>query len=426
MGYGTNGDIEQILATDLSSRRKQRIKTWIIWAVVLFAGMAFILYLYSRQTRNTVRYKFQQARKGDLTITVTATGNLEATNKVDVGVEVSGTIEKVYADFNDQVKKGEILASLDLSKFRALMLKAKAALKSAQADVLKAKARIKQTGSKLSQVKRAYELSKGKVPSQAEIDLAEANFKIAKAELNSAKSKVAEATADLAFRKTDLSKAIIHSPINGIVLARHVEEGQTVAASLKTPVLFTLAEDLREMELHVDVDEADVGQVKKGQYATFTVDAYPDRSFPARVTEVRFSPKTIEGVVTYETLLDVDNSDLSLRPGMTATADIVVSHVKNALLIPNTALRFVPPKKESPEKEQGLLNAILPHHPKGREKQESHVSQGQERTVWILRNGRPSPVSITVGKTDGKMSQVITGDITPGMRLLTGVIIGQK
>jgi len=418
-----NDDIEQILATDLSSRRKRRLK---IWTIVLLASILFIVYLYSRQTRKTVRYRFQQVRKGDLTITVTATGNLEATNKVDVGVEVSGTIEKIYADFNDQVKKGEILASLDLSKFTALMLKAKATLELARADVLKAKAKVKQTRSKLSQVQRAYKLSKGKVPSQAEIDIAEANFKIAKAELDSARSRVSEAKANLAFRETDLSKAVIHSPINGIVLARHVEEGQTVAASLRTPVLFTLAEDLREMELHVDVDEADVGQVKEGQQATFTVDAYPDRNFPAKVTEVRFSPKTIEGVVTYETLLDVDNSDMSLRPGMTATADIVVNHIKDALLVPNAALRFVPPKKESSEKEQGLLNAILPHHPKGNKKQRGPAVQGQQRTVWILRNGRPKPVSITVGKTDGNMSQVVAGDIRPGMQLLTDIIIDQK
>ncbi len=422
-------DIEQTLGTGPSSGRKRRLKLWGGLAVVVAAAILAASFFLSKNSESTVQYKSAEARKGNLTITVTATGNLEPTNEVQVGVEVSGTIKTVAVDYNDHVKVGQVLARLDTSKLEAQVLQAKAALESARANVLKAQASFKQARSKLSQLMRARKLSGGKVPSQAEMDIAEAALQSARADNAGAEANVSEAKAALEVRETDLSKAVIRSPINGIVLSRHVEPGQTVAASLQTPVLFTLAEDLKEMELHVDVDEADVGRVNTGQTATFAVDAYPNRSFPAKVTEVRFSPKTVEGVVTYETLLAVDNSDLSLRPGMTATADIVVKRLKDALLVPNAALRFTPPKPQKMVKEnRGLLGAFLPHRPSraSSEKQGNVLLRGKDRIVWTLRDNKAAAVPVTIGVTDGIMTEVVHGSIKPGMPLLTDMVISKK
>jgi HlyD family secretion protein len=199
-----------------------------------------------------------------------------------------------------------------------------------------------------------------------------------------------------------------------------VEPGQTVAASFQAPVLFTLAEDLTQMELHVDVDEADVGQVTKGQEAVFTVDAHPGRSFPARITQVRYGSQTVNGVVTYKTVLNVDNSDLSLRPGMTATADITVNKVENAILVPNAALRFIPPvkEKEAPSNGSSLLNKLLPrrHRPPSKQRKDSIANKLQH--VWTLRDGKLLAIAVGIGATDGKMTEVTSGDIEPGMSLV--------
>ncbi len=424
-----DSEIERTLGMDPSSGRKRHLKLWAVLAIVVLIAILTTGVLRSRNSKSLVEYKSQEAREGDLTITVTATGNLEPINQVEVGVEVSGTIKTVEADYNDQVKAGQVLSRLDTSKLHAQVLQARATLASGHAKVLKAQASVKQARSKLSQLLRARKLSGGRVPSQAEMDAAEAALQSAQADEADAEANVSEEKAALTVRETDLSKAVIRSPINGIVLARHVEPGQTVAASLQTPVLFTIAEDLRKMELHVDVDEADVGQVKRGQKATFAVDAYPNRSFSAKVTEVRFSPKTVEGVVTYETLLAVDNSDLSLRPGMTATADIVVKRLKDALLVPNAALRFMPPTpRKSAKENRGLLGALLPHRPRRTvsEKRVTAFLKGGGRLVWTLRNGKPSGVPVSVGVTDGQMTEVVKGNIKPGMVLLTDVVISKN
>jgi HlyD family secretion protein len=429
LNHKGNNDIERILGADQSAGIKRRLKFWIGCAAVVLLVVIAASVFHSRNTRGAVQYKTQEVQKGNLTITVTATGNLEPTNQVDVGVEVSGTIQTVAVDYNDHVQEGQVLARLDTSKLQAQVLQARAALESARTKVLKAKANVKQAQIKIRRLKRALEVSGGKVPSLTDIDAADATLQGALADEAAAKAGVSEAEATLQFHETDLSKAVIHSPVNGIVLSRHVEPGQTVAASLQTPVLFSLAEDLKEMELHVDVDEADVGRLSAGQKATFTVDAYPNRTFSAHVTEVRFSPKTVEGVVTYETLLGVDNSDLSLRPGMTATADIVVKRVKDALLIPNAALRFTPPKPTKlTEENRGLLGALLPHHP-GRapiEKREEITSEKRKRLLWTLRNGKAVAIPVTVGVTDGRMTEVLTGDVRPGLPVLTDVVISSK
>lgn len=424
-------NIQQRLGLNQQAKRNKRLKIVAVILVALLLTLIGTTFFTTRGSRSPVSYRNQKATKGNLTITVTATGTLEPTNQVDVGVEVSGTIEKVEVDFNDRVKEGQVLARLDTSKLQAQVLQAKAALSAARARVLRTRVDIRQTSIKLDQLKQARETSGGRIPSQVEMDAAEAALGRAKADEAGSLAEVAKTQAELEFNQTNLSKAIITSPISGIILNRRVEPGQTVAASLQTPVLFTIAEDLSHMELHVAVDEADVGQVKEGQEAGFSVDAYPGQRFPARVVEVRFSPKTVAGVVTYETVLKVDNPSLILMPGMTATADIVVKNLKNVLLIPNAALRFTPPRRDKQpgmkKKNRGMLGALLPHRkrPAAAEKEENKMAKNQRR-IWTLRQEKPVPVIISTGVTDGQMTEVLAGDIVPGMGLLTDIVAKEK
>ena len=244
------------------------------------------------------------------------------------------------------------------------MSQCEASLESARAKVLQARATVTETAAKLAQYQRMRQLSNGKAPAQADIDAAEAAYRRAEADVANCAAAVDQAEATLKANETDLSKSTIRSPINGVVLTRNIDPGQTVAAAMTTPVLFKLAEDLAKMDLHVNVDEADVSGTREGQKATFSVAAYPRRTFDATIIQVRFGSSTTSGVVTYETVLDVDNRDLALRPGMTATADIVVKKVKDAILVPSAALRFIPPvRNEAAKKPSGGLIGQPPSAP---------------------------------------------------------------
>ncbi len=423
----SNTDISQTLELDHMSGRRSRRKRWLILLIIgVVAVTAFVMWK-RKQGQSSVQYETQQAKRGNLTIIVTATGTLQPTNEVEVGSEQSGIVESVEVDYNDRVVVGQVLARLDTSKPDAQVTQAKAALESAKAKVLQAQATLNETSSKLAQYKKVRELSNNKVPSQTELDAAQAAFERARADEASAKASVSQAQATLETYETDLSKTVIHSPINGIVLTRSIEPGQTVAAAFQAPVLFTLAEDLTKMELHVDVDEADVGQVKEGQEAVFTVDAYPDRTFQAKIIQTRYGSQTVEGVVTYETVLTVDNSDLLLRPGMTATADITVRKIEDAVLVPNTALRFSPPMQKQAANSRGLLSAMLPRPPAPTSKQleDESVNKNQQR-VWIIDNGTLSAIHITTGSSDGIMTEVVNGGIEPGKELVVDTLTQSK
>jgi HlyD family secretion protein len=416
----SESNISQTLGIDQSQNHKKHLKRWLIIALLAIVGGTSAVVWKKVERSDSMQYQTQKVQRGNLTVTVTATGNLEPTNQVDVGTEVSGTVETVDVDYNGHVKIGQVLARLDISKLQAQVLKSKAALESARAKVLETQATVSETRNELARLKRVWELSDNKVPSQHDMDAAHAALQRALATETIAKAQVSEAQATLEANETDLSKAVIHSPINGIVLTRSVEPGQTVAASLQAPVLFTLAEDLTRMELHVDVDEADVGQVKEGQEATFAVDAHPNRTFPALIAQVRYGSQTVNGVVTYKTVLNVDNSDLSLRPGMTATADITVKKVENAILLPNAALRFAPLIKEKEAaSDGGLLSKLLPRrrHRSSPEKRKDDTVDNKKR-VWTIRDGQLIAIAIVTGVTDGKMTEVISGDIEPGMELV--------
>jgi HlyD family secretion protein len=411
-------DIGQTLGIDQSSDRKKRLKWWLMVALLVIASVTGIVVWKGTKNSNAMQYLTQKVQRGDLIVTVTATGALEPTNQVDVGSELSGIIKTVEVDYNDRVKVGQILARLDTDKLKAKVLQSKASLESARAKVLEAEATVKETGDQLVRLKEVWELSNKMVPSQQDLDAAQALLHRAKAAEATAKAQVSQAQATLEADETDLAKTVIHSPINGIVLTRNVEPGQTVAASFQAPVLFTLAEDLTKMELHVDVDEADVGQITKGQEAVFSVDAHPGRTFPARITQVRYGAQTVNGVVTYKTVLNVDNSDLSLRPGMTATADITINKVENAILLPNAALRFVPSikEKEAPSSGGSLINKLLPrrHRPPSKQRKDS-TANNKLQHVWTLRDGKLIAVAVAIGATDGKTTEVTSGDVEPGM-----------
>jgi HlyD family secretion protein len=411
--------VAETLGIAQGPRRRKWLK-WIILAILLLlGGVAGLLAFRGMEAPDSARYKTQEVERGDLTVTVSATGNLEPTNQVDVGSELSGIIQSVLAEENDRVKVGQVLARLDTSKLEAQHSKNKAELAAANAKVLQALATTREAENNLARLRHVQQLSGNKVPSPYDIDAAEAALSRAGADEKSATASVAQAQATLKSTETDLYKSVIRSPINGIVLSRSVEPGQTVAASLQAPVLFTLAEDLAQMELNVDVDEADVGQVQAGQEATFVVDAYPDRRFKAQITRVSFGSDTTDGVVTYKTILKLDNKDLSLRPGMTATADIIVQKVEDAILIPNAALRFTPPVEKKDESSRSLVYSLMPRPPrrKGTNLDEK-LSEGNARRIWTLENGQPKAISIEVGASDGVKTQVIGNTLSPGIQVI--------
>ena len=398
-------------------------------ALVVLAALAAGGYRYFQsqaESEAAPRYQTEPLGRGNLRVTVSATGKLASVNEVEVGSELSGTIEAVFVDYNDRVKKGQVLARLNVAKLNDQIAKAKAALASAEAKVLQAAATVKETRANLGRLRQVAKLSGGKVPAPAELETAEAALARAVADEASAKAAVEEARAALRTTETDLTRASIRSPIDGVVLARSADPGQTVAASLQAPVLFKLAESLAQMELQVNVDEADVGQVKPEQTASFTVDAYPNRRYPARIDLVRFGAETVNNVVTYKTILKVNNEDLSLRPGMTATAEIVTAERENVLLAPNAALRFTPPKPEEAQQTQsgGLLASLLPRPPRSmgggrRGGRVASDSKGGPRQLWTLRDGQPVALPVTVGSSDGRMSEVTGEELTVGLPVIT-------
>ena len=388
-------------------------------------------------------YATTEVRRGALTVTVSATGNLVPTNQVDVGSEQSGLIERVLVDNNDKVKKDQPLAEIDPLRLEDAITRSRAGLEAARANVVQAEATVAEAEASLNRLREVSRLSGGKVPAKTEMDTAVAAVARARGNLLASQANVVSAQAQLSSDMTNRERAVIRSPVNGVVLSRQVEPGQTVAASFNTPTLFTIAEDLTGMRLEVSIDEADVGQVKEGQRATFTVDAYPGRTFPAEITRVDLGANAsgtgsssssnssstaaaTSTVVAYMAQLSVANADLLLRPGMTATADILVSEQKNALLVPNAALRFTPAAGGDTAQQKGAIVSALAPSPRrfGRRRggaQESTIGVGAKRTLYVLgRDGQPQPIEVTTGPTDGRNTQVFGDELKPGMQVITG------
>ena len=421
------------LEAALALHGRSRWRRWLFWIVLLalVAGTAFALMRRNgKQQQATVQYKTQEATRGNLVVTVTATGNLEPINQVEVGSEQSGIVKVVNVDYNDTVKVGQVLAQLDTTKIKAQIEQARATLASAKAQVLSAQATVTESRNELGRLNELRKISTSKAVSQHDLDTAQAALDRAIASEEQAEALVKQNEAALSADETDLSKMTIVSPINGVVLTRSIDPGQTVAASFETPKLFVLAEDLAKMQLNVGVDEADIGMVKAGQEATFTVDAFSDRKFPATIRRVNYGSTATDNVVTYETVLDVDNANLELRPGMTATATITVKKVENAILVPNAALRFAPPEEKKTDTSASggsLLSKILPHPPRQPAKAKTEKTNTKAQpVVWTLKEGQLAAIPVTTGATDGSMTETLSGEVQPGTELVTDTIKAAK
>ena len=402
----------------------------------LWAGVVLVLlaagggwWWWSNRAANAApSYNTQPVTRGNLTLSVTANGTLQPTRSVNIGSELSGTVLKVNVDVNDRIKKGQVLVVLDTAKLSDQVVRSRAALAAAAAKVAQTSATVKEARAGLDRLEAVAKLSGGKVPSKAELDTGRATFDRAVADETSARAGVVDAQAALSTDETNLSKASIVAPSDGIVLTRSVDPGNAVAASLQAVTLFTVAEDLAKLRLWVYVDEADVGAVKLGQDATFTVAAYPTRKYPAKITRVGFGSTITDNVVTYLTYLDVDNSDLSLRPGMTATATIIATRRQDVLLVPNSALRFTPSVAPAVDPaKKGIASSLMPRMPgSSRRPAAAGASTAAARQVWVLPadgkgdgKGTPVSVSVTPGISDGHLTEITSGDLKEGMLVIT-------
>lgn len=354
----------------------------------LLAGLVILIiiltggYFLFKKDKNGVRYKTEKVVKGDIVASVTATGTVNPVTTVLVGTQVSGTIKHIYVDFNSPVKRGQVVAQIDPATFEAQVEQSRANLFTAQANLQKAEATLIDSKRTMERNKLLY--SKNLI-ARSDLDTAETNYETAKAQVEAAKSQVEQAKASLKVAETNLMYTRIVSPVDGIVISRNVDVGQTVAASFQTPTLFTIAQDLTKMQIDCNVSEADIGRVKIGQNVEFTVDAYPDIIFKGKVFQVRNAPITIQNVVTYDVVVKVDNPELKLKPGMTANVSIIIDTKKDVLKIPNAALRFRPSEIEKDKK---------PLKGKG---------------AWILEGGKPVRKEILTGISDGSFTEVMSG-----------------
>lgn len=425
-------------AKPASPRRK-----YVMWGVIAIVLLG-LLYLLSKCVGGSAAadYATQPAQRGNLTVTVSATGKLAPTNQVTVGSQLSGLVTRVVVDVNDRVVAGQPLALIDPEQLDDQIRQGQAALAANRAQVGQAQATVAESRAQLGRLESVFAQSGGRVPSKAELETGRATYQRAIAAQKVAQANVAAAEAQLGQSQTQRARAIIRSPVSGVVLARQVDPGQTVAASFNTPTLFVIAQDLSQMKLEVAIDEADVGAVKLGQKANFTVDAFPGKTYPATITRVDLGSNltvssataststttTATGqVVSYAADLTVANPGLELRPGMTATADIVTTAKRNVLLVPNAALRFRPADPAAGAQGGGIAGSLTIRPRRGqRPERTATVGRGGQQTVYIKgADGKPQPVRVTTGDTDGQMTEVTGGDLKPGQQVITGQLASE-
>lgn len=407
-------------ALDLDDRKGAGYRRLLLGGVVVLAVAAGAGYWwYSGRVAPTVKYVTQPAERGALEVTVTADGTLKPLRTVSIGSELSGIVREVLVDVNDHVKAGQTLIKLDPANLEATVASARAGLLSAKANLAQARAQLNEAEVKYRRQQDLHERSGGRMPAATELESQKAAVQTAKAGVEVAQASIDDAQARLSTAEVDLQKADIKSSIDGIVLARSVEPGYAVAASLQAVELLQLATDLSTLELQISVDEADVGVVKPGQPAYFTVSAYPDRRFAAQLKKVAYGATTTENVVTYTAYLNVPNKDLLLRPGMTASATISTATAKDALLVPNSAFRFKPRLTGS----NATLLMPPPPHGGATKRAGDEVNHGErERTLYVLRNGAPVLVHVKTGLTDGVNTEIVSGDVKTG----DAVIVDQQ
>lgn len=368
----------------------------IVSVITILIVVAGIFWFITKGGSSKLSYKTSVVGMGDITQTVSANGTLNPVVLVSVGTQVSGTVKKIYVDFNDKVEKGQILMELDPSLFSAQVAQSEANLSSAKASLELAQANAE----------RMQELYKKEYVSKQELDQSVQTLK-------SAQAQVAVVSAQLQKDRTNLSYSVIRSPVSGVVVARLVNTGQTVAASFQTPTLFSIAQDLSKMQIDTSFAEADIGSIKVKQSAIFTVDAFPNKTFHGSVYQVRLNPTTQQNVVTYDVVINVENPEKILLPGMTAYVSIIVMQKKNILTVPNAALRFKPPEENN---NTPVENASTTKRMKKQDK--DNTSSGK---VYILSNGTLRPVIVTIGITDNKTTEILSGDIKAGDTVVTGI-----
>lgn len=397
-------------------RKKRRLRGWMVWpllAACLAAG-GFWYGFASDAAVPAIRYTTTPVVKGDITVVVTAVGTVEPIEQVEVGSLISGTIAQVPVAINALVTKGTVLARLDTSSLEAELARDHASLSARKAEVEDMRAAQDAAQATMT---RAQKMRDRGLNSEEDMAAAATLKRRADAALASAQANVQVAEADVKLSKTNVDKAVIIAPIDGLILDIDASVGQTVSAANNTVILFTLAHDLGQMQLKVDVDEADIGQVSVGDKATFGVDAYLGQSFPGAVTVMHYAPTKVDGIVSYPTILAIDNSHHLLRPGMTASADITVEQVSNVMTVPNAAFRFAPPvARAAAARSSGLLGMLFSGGGPGRSSRSTtsvtnDVTKDGFRNLYVLRDGAPLRLAVKTGLTDGDQTQVIDGDL---------------
>jgi HlyD family secretion protein len=363
----------------------------IILGLIILIAVSFSMFFIFNKTEKIPKYKTEEITKGDITETVTASGIVNPVISISVGTQVSGTLKELYVDFNSPVKKGQLLAQIDPSLFEAQVEQARANLYNAQANLQKIHSIMVNDEKTYSRYSSLY---KKNFVAKSEVDLAEANYNSSKAQIASAKAQIAQANAALRNNLTNLRYTKIISPVDGIVISRNVDIGQTVAASFQTPTLFLVAQDLTKMQIDTSVAEADIGKIITGQDVEYTLDGYPDMTFKGKVKQIRIAPTTVQNVVTYDVVISVDNKDLRLKPGMTANVSIITSKKKNIIMIPNACLRFTPFEGK---------NAV----------------KFKDQGIWILGDNEPVRISIKTGVSDGNYTEIMSKKAVEGQKVIT-------
>ncbi len=402
----------------------------LVAAILVLAGTGYGFWRWGSSPKESP-YVTVPVQRGNVTQVVSSTGTLQAVVTVLVGSQISGTIDKLFADFNTKVKAGEVVAQLNQDKFKAAVDQARANLLAAESSLAKAKVSVVDAQRTLE---RNRELRKRDLMPQSELDTAQTAYDAALAQVEVNKAQSAQAQAALNQAMVDLNNTVIRSPVDGIVISRNVDVGQTVAASLQAPTLFTIANDLAKMEVHTNVDEADVGNVTEGQEVTFTVDAFPARRFKGHVHQVRNAPTVVQNVVTYDAVVRIDNKELLLKPGMTANVQFLVNRREDVLTIPNMAIRFKPPDQKSEAQEllrQEQSRAAPTVGARKTSRSPGGAGGGGGRggrriSIYLLRSGKAEPVEVQLGITDGSKTEVREGELRENDPVIIGIASGAQ
>lgn len=393
---------------------------WLGVATLLVVVLGGWYWWKQAQFHDDVKYVTEQVEKGGIHVTVSADGTLAPVRTVTIGSELSGIVREVHVDVNDSVTQGQALVTLDTRNLLAKVQQYRAALQSAKANLAQSQASLKEAELKLKRMRKLNRLSQGTMPSRTELESQTATVETVKASVAVSKANVSDAEALLKTAETDLSKAVIKAPIDGVILTRSVEPGYAVAATLQAVELLTLASDLRALELQVAVDEADIGVVKEGQKAFFTVSTYPNKRFPATLRKVAYGATTTENVVTYTAYLNVDNGAMLLRPGMTASATISTADKNDVLLVPNSAFRYQP--KLTTQSRGATMPGMMPRrspHAAGTKKVKELAQHGElQKTLYVLKDNKPVLVNVVTGLTDGLQTEIVSGDLTEGDQVI--------